>query len=150
MHFYHFSFWYQDQDEVPSIGHKFKCYHVGAPLLNVHDVMMLSIIFGTWCISWNEFLSRDKGITPNIICKMYNLHISHVQTANKTQVYWQRWWILAIFSLFTMWQCSVWNTWTPIAKSAQQVNNFVKWKFVLWFRGFQYLVMHFKSVQERS
>ena len=37
-------------------------------------------------------------------------------------VYWQRWYILALFSLFTMWSCSVWNTFSPIAASAKEVS----------------------------
>ena len=39
----------------------------------------------------------------------------------KTRVYPQRWWILSLFSLFTMWGCAVWNTWSPIADTAKKV-----------------------------
>ena len=38
-----------------------------------------------------------------------------------TRVCWQRWWILTLFSLFTMWQCAIWNTWGPVAETAIQV-----------------------------
>ena len=34
-----------------------------------------------------------------------------------------RWWILGVFSVFTMWQCSVWNTWGPLAETAKQVSQ---------------------------
>ena len=39
----------------------------------------------------------------------------------QVQVHWQRWWILALFSLFTMEQCAIWNTFGPIAQSAEKV-----------------------------
>ena len=42
-------------------------------------------------------------------------------TPTKTRTYWQRWWILSLFSLFTMWGCAVWNTWSPIADTAKKV-----------------------------
>ena len=41
----------------------------------------------------------------------------------KVRVYWQRWWILALFSLFTMEQCAIWNTFGPIAQSAEKVKR---------------------------
>merc|ERR1712012_1113029 len=41
-------------------------------------------------------------------------------SAEKTRVYWQRWWILAIFSLLTMWSCSIWNTFSPFAATAKK------------------------------
>ena len=34
-------------------------------------------------------------------------------------LYWQRWLVLFSFSMFTMWQCSVWNTWGPISETAK-------------------------------
>ena len=39
----------------------------------------------------------------------------------QVRVHWQRWWILTIFSLFTMEQCAIWNTFGPIAQSAEKV-----------------------------
>ena len=39
----------------------------------------------------------------------------------EVRVYWQRWYILALFSLFTMEQCAIWNTFGPIAQSAEKV-----------------------------
>ena len=39
----------------------------------------------------------------------------------QVRVYWQRWWILTLFSLFTMEQCAIWNTFGPIAQSAEKV-----------------------------
>ena len=39
----------------------------------------------------------------------------------QVRVHWQRWWILALFSLFTMEQCAIWNTFGPIAQSAEKV-----------------------------
>jgi len=36
-------------------------------------------------------------------------------------VYWRRWYILGIFSLYSMWSCSIWNTFGPIADSAMKV-----------------------------
>ena len=41
----------------------------------------------------------------------------------QVRVYWQRWWILALFSLFTMEQCAIWNTFGPIAQSAEKVDE---------------------------
>jgi len=37
------------------------------------------------------------------------------------KLYWQRWYILLIFSIYTMHNCAVWNTWGPIADSAKKV-----------------------------
>lgn len=42
----------------------------------------------------------------------------------EVKIYWQRWYILALFSLFTMEQCAVWNTFGPIAASAKKVYGF--------------------------
>ena len=39
----------------------------------------------------------------------------------QVRVHWQRWWILTLFSLFTMEQCAIWNTFGPIAQSAEKV-----------------------------
>ena len=39
------------------------------------------------------------------------------------RVYWQRWWILAVFSVLTMWNCSIWNTFGPMASTAKRVSN---------------------------
>ena len=44
-------------------------------------------------------------------------------TGGQVRVYWQRWWILALFSLFTMEQCAIWNTFGPIAQSAEKVDE---------------------------
>ena len=52
---------------------------------------------------------------------MEELTESRSLTPTKTGIYWQRWWILAFFSLFTMWGCAVWNTWSPIADTAKKV-----------------------------
>merc|ERR1711953_1541559 len=38
-----------------------------------------------------------------------------------TVLYWQRWYILLLFSIFTMWSCAVWNTFSPVAASAKEV-----------------------------
>ena len=43
--------------------------------------------------------------------------------AKTVTVYWQRWYILALFSFFTMWSCAVWNTFSPIAASAKEVTT---------------------------
>ena len=43
-----------------------------------------------------------------------------LRDSTTTQLFWQRWWILGIFSLFTMWGCAVWNTWAPIADTAKK------------------------------
>ena len=40
-------------------------------------------------------------------------------------VYSIRWYILAIFSLLSMFQCSIWNTWGPVEKVAKVV--FTSW-----------------------
>ena len=41
----------------------------------------------------------------------------------QVRVYWQRWWILAVFSVLTMWNCSIWNTFGPMASTAKRVSN---------------------------
>ena len=38
----------------------------------------------------------------------------------QTSVQWQRWWILGLFSLLTMWQCAIWNTFGPIAQTVEE------------------------------
>ena len=38
-------------------------------------------------------------------------------------VYGRRWYILLIFSLHAMFQCTVWNTWGPVQKVALAVFN---------------------------
>ena len=45
------------------------------------------------------------------------------------KVHWQRWYILLLFSLFTMWSCAIWNTFGPIAASAKEVST------ILWQGG---------------
>ena len=40
-----------------------------------------------------------------------------------SQVYSRRWYILTIFSLHAMFQCTVWNTWGPVQKVALAVFN---------------------------
>merc|ERR1712110_696834 len=54
------------------------------------------------------------------------------QAEIKTSVYWQRWWILLIFSLFTMWQCAVWNTWGPLADTAKKTFGWSNGTMVLF------------------
>ena len=39
------------------------------------------------------------------------------------RVYWQRWAVLAIFSLVTMWECAVWNTFGPMAQTSKRVSS---------------------------
>ena len=46
-----------------------------------------------------------------------------VTTPAPVRVYWQRWWILAVFSVLTMWNCSIWNTFGPMASTAKRVSN---------------------------
>ena len=59
----------------------------------------------------SEINRRLKKMTDNVC------------DTGKVQVYWQRWWILALFSLFTMEQCAIWNTFGPIAQSAEKVKR---------------------------
>ena len=76
---------------------------------------MSRLCFSSQCIS-------DMEVDTKVI-QMVKLLIwwkTSVQAKNVT-IYWQRWYILALFSLFTMWSCSIWNTFSPIAASAKQV-----------------------------
>jgi len=43
------------------------------------------------------------------------------ETNSSTEVFTRRFYILALFSIFTMEQCANWNTWGPVAASAKQV-----------------------------
>ena len=109
----------------------------------------------------NQFVSSrhngpgwDKGTTHwilNFSPSTWSRWIS-ITTFYKTCVYWQRWWILAIFSLFTMWQCAVWNTWGPFADTAKKViDRFNKYTYIsiyksgwLWVCSakFQWNILH--------
>ena len=38
-------------------------------------------------------------------------------------VFSRRWYILLLFSIFSMHSCAIWNTWGPIAETAKQVRE---------------------------
>jgi hypothetical protein len=46
---------------------------------------------------------------------------------SKVVVYKRRWYLLTLFSIFSMLSCAIWNTWGPIATSASSVCHFSKW-----------------------
>jgi len=46
---------------------------------------------------------------------------TQTETNSSTEVFTRRFYILAVFSIFTMEQCANWNTWGPVAASAKQV-----------------------------
>ena len=50
-------------------------------------------------------------------------------------VQWQRWWILFVFSLQTMWSCAVWNSFGPIAETVKEEYHWTDGtlsQFTLW------------------
>ena len=50
-------------------------------------------------------------------------------------VQWQRWWILCVFSLQTMWSCAIWNTFGPIAETVKEEYHWTDGtlsQFTLW------------------
>ena len=61
------------------------------------------------------------------------------------RVYKRRWYILLIFSLHAMFQCTVWNTWGPVENVAlavfehwtmADISNFANWGESKYFVSF--------------
>ena len=88
-----------------------------------------------WTVIINRWLYKKKYFFQIIQIGMLN-------SEEKTlKVYSRRWYILLIFSLHAMFQCTVWNTWGPVESVAlvvfkswttADISNFANWgKYLL-------------------
>lgn len=71
----------------------------------------------------NHFQVNNGNLSTSVA---YGAIHADKDKSNVTQikVYWYRWYIVLVFSLYGLMQGAIWNTWGPISKSALCAFNF--------------------------
>ena len=87
------------------------------------------------------YIQRENKILTNCIFKtIQNTMTVASDSAPQFTVYKRRWYILLIFSLHAMFQCTLWNTWGPVETVAlavfkswtmADISNFANWGEIL-------------------
>ena len=93
------------------------------------------------------YIQRENKILTNCIFKtIQNTMTVASDSAPQFTVYKRRWYILLIFSLHAMFQCTLWNTWGPVETVAlavfkswtmADISNFANWGDILFQYSYQ-------------